>query len=163
MSKWYVVQVATGQEQRVVSELEKSGFKACAPQEMLFIRKAGEWHKQFRLLFAGYVFINCTFTASNFHRVQALASVIRFLGGSSEPSPLESDEAEMIEVLSLQPVSQSSLVRFDDDGNVEVLKGILKQFKLSAIRFNRRAKKAIVRLKIGGTEQDYKFAIQEVS
>ncbi|GAB2022079.1 hypothetical protein RyT2_11530 [Pseudolactococcus yaeyamensis] len=164
MSKWYVVQVATGRETQVVRELEKSGFRACAPQELLLIRKGGEWHKQTRLLFAGYAFVNCAWSAGNYHRVRALESVIRFLGNEhDEPCELAKDEAEMIERLSLESEIMPSLVKFYDDGSFEVLRGILKQFNLSSIRFNRRAKKAIVRLTIGGTEQDYKFAIQETS
>lgn len=144
----YVLQVQTGKELAVRSELERKNISAFVPRERILIRKGGLWSKMIKLLFPSYVFVDINYNAELFHKIKPVSGVIRFLG---QPTALHEHEAEMVLWLSNGgEIIEPSAVNVDDNGNVIGYEGFL-QGQESRIKYlNLRQKKAAVEVKFGG-------------
>lgn len=161
---WYVLQTRTGGEENVRAALRSAGFPALAPMEHRTIHKGGGWTLKDYSLFPGYVFVNLDYNAENYYRVMALPGVLRFLCTGGSPSPLTYLEAEWI--TSLRGPEDSPLeptkVRLREDGSVEILSGILRQFTGRAIRYDKRSRRATVELTVCGQPKQVTLSIEPV-
>lgn len=155
----YVLQVQTGKELAVRSQLMREGIAADVPRERILIRKGGLWSKMIKLLFPGYVFVEIDYSAEMFHKINPVSGVIRFLGN---PTPLPGHEAEMIKWLSnggeiIEPSAFST-----EDGRI-VCKGFLAGYEDRIKYFNLRQKKAAVEVKFGGKTHRANLSIEKIS
>ncbi len=155
----YVLQVQTGKELAVRSQLMREGIAADVPRERILIRKGGLWSKMIKLLFPGYVFVEIDYSAEMFHKINPVSGVIRFLGN---PTPLSGHEAEMIRWLSndgeiIEPSSVNT-----EDGRI-VCQGFLAGYEDHIKYFNLRQKKAAVEIKFGGKIHRANLSIEKIS
>ncbi len=155
----YVLQVQTGKELAVRSQLMRKGIAADVPRERILIRKGGLWSKMIKLLFPGYVFVEINYSAEIFHKINPVSGVIRFLGN---PTPLPGHEAEMIKWLSnggeiIEPSAVSN-----EDGRI-VCKGFLAGYEDRIKYFNLRQKKAAVEVRFGGRKHRANLSIEKIS
>ena len=156
----YVLQVQTGKELAVRSQLLRDGISADVPRERIIIRKGGLWSKMIKILFPGYVFVDIDFSAEMFHKINPVTGVIRFLG---QPTPLRENEAEMIQWLSnggevIEPSNVISL----EDGQI-VCDGFLAGHEDKIKRLNLRQKKAAVEVRFGGKTHKANLSIEKIS
>lgn len=162
MIKWYVLQVNTGEEIAVRNRLIQMGYITCVPQEERPIRKGGEWSYRVYVLFSGYIFIECNFDAKSYYEIKSTPSVIKWLGASPvSPSPLSYMEAEWIRALSYNglPLAPSK-VKINEDGNIEVVDGILNSVTHCIKKVDKHARKVTVELTIAGEKQTTQLAIE---
>lgn len=144
----YVLQVLTGKELSVRTELLRRGISAEVPRERILIRKDGLWSKKIKLLFPGYVFTDINYCAETFHKINPVPDVIKFLG---QPTPLHDREAEIIRWLSNGgEVIEPSVINFDSDGNITGYEGFLNGRESEIKYLNLRQKKARIEVQFGG-------------
>ncbi len=155
----YVLQVQTGKELAVRSQLMREGIAADVPRERILIRKGGLWSKMIKLLFPGYVFVEIEYSAEMFHKINPVPGVIRFLGN---PTPLPGHEAEMIKWLSnggkiIEPSDIST------ENGMIVCKGFLAGYEDRIKYFNLRQKKARIEVRFGGKIHRANLSIEKIS
>lgn len=161
---WYVIQVKTGNEVAVMGKLKENNILALVPIESRPIRKGGVWNRQEYVLFPSYVFLNIDFTAENYYKVKNIPNVIRFLGCGSQPSPLSYLEAEWIKTLTglngtpLEPTK----VKEDENGNVQIVEGVLAGFANKAIKYNKHSHRATFEITICNEVKTVQLGIEVV-
>lgn len=155
----YVLQVQTGKELAVRSQLMREGIAANVPRERIIIRKGGLWSKMIKLLFPGYVFVDIDYSAEIFHKINPVTGVIRFLGN---PTPLHKHEAEMIAWLANGgEIIEPSTVRLD--GDKIICDGFLSGHEDSIKYLNLRQKKAAVEVRFGGRTHRANLSVEKIS
>lgn len=155
----YVLQVQTGKELAVRSQLLRDGISADVPRERIIIRKGGLWSKMIKILFPGYVFVDIDFSAEMFHKINPISGVIRFLGS---PTPLVEHEAEMIRWLSNDgEVIEPSKVTLD--GDRIVYDGFLAGHEDKIKHLNLRQKKAAVEVRFDGKTHKANLSVEKIS
>jgi transcriptional antiterminator NusG len=102
---WYVVQVHSGYEKRVKSQLEEnieiaglqSSFgRILVPTENVVEMKGGQKRKSERKYFPGYVLIEAELTTEAWDVIKAVPRVLTVVGSRGKPIPLSKPEVERI-------------------------------------------------------------------
>lgn len=103
--KWYVVNVYSGFEQRVLESIYDTAKKRdlssmfgeilVPTEEIVEIRK-GEKVKSERKFFPGYILVQMTLTDETWHLVRGISKVSGFLGARGKPLPLSTAEVQRI-------------------------------------------------------------------
>lgn len=156
----YVIQVLTGKENDIAGKLKELGIKAYVPKENRIIRSGGSWTKKEYVLFGGYVFLNIHYDAETYYKVRNIPAVIRFLGDSSNPSRLSYLETEWIRLLTGEdnaPIEPTK-VRFLENGEVEIVDGVLEKFKISKV--DKRNRKAVFEITICGEKKEVQLSVE---
>ena len=140
---WIVVQTKKNKEVTVMEQLRSAGFDALVPREEQQIRTNGEWESKERILFPGYVFVECNFSANTYYKVMRVPGVTALLGNPRTPATLSYLESEWIRLLGNHgKMIEPTLISFQDDGSYLIKKGILLNFKSRIISCQKRQKKA---------------------
>lgn len=146
---WCVLQVKGNTELKVLEQLKQKGYHSLVPRENRLIHTKGAWIQKEYLLFPNYVFIETDYHAEDFYKISNIVGVQKFLGDKRSPSSLSFIEQEWIKLLSnnnvpLEPTS----VQFTEDGDIDLLKGVLLNFKSRIKSFNRRQRKAVFEITV---------------
>lgn len=153
-TNWYVLHVITGRELEIKRELEeRTGVQAVVPREEQQLRKGGAWYTQLSILFPGYVFIVCGWSADLWHRIDKIDGIIRVLNDPIAPIPLTVDEINDLLVLANEgnPIVATDVLHEDD--KIIILSGALKHFEGQLIKIVPRQKRATILVKIFGSER----------
>ena len=103
--KWYVVNVYSGFEKRVLdlirNQSNKIGLSSMfgeilIPTEEVTEIKKGERVKTDRKFFPGYILVQMALTDETWHLVRSIPKVSGFLGARGKPLPMSSAEVERI-------------------------------------------------------------------
>lgn len=103
--KWYVVNVYSGSEKRVLEQIyekaEKNGVsdmfgQILIPSEEVIEIKKGEKVKAERKFFPGYILVQMALTDDTWHLVRSIPKVSDFLGAKGKPLPISNAEVERI-------------------------------------------------------------------
>ena len=103
--KWYVVNVYSGFEQRVLDAIYDAAKKRdlssmfgeiLIPKEEVVEIKKGEKVKSERKFFPGYILVQMTLTDETWHLVRGISKVSGFLGARGKPLPLSTAEVQRI-------------------------------------------------------------------
>jgi len=104
--RWYVVQVHTQFEKRVVESLreqiklaglEKSFGDILVPTEEVVEMRDGQRRKSERKFFPGYVLVNMEMNDETWHLVRHTPRVLGFVGGTGDkPAPISQKEVDNI-------------------------------------------------------------------
>ncbi len=104
MTKWYVLQVMSGHEQKVKrslgemcrkQSLDSAVEEIMVPVEKISEMKKGELKVRENNIYPGYIFVNMTMSDDLWHKFKEVQGVISFLGGD-KPSRLSDDEVTSI-------------------------------------------------------------------
>lgn len=158
--KWYVLQVKTGYEEKVVNALNNRGYTTTIPNENRMIRRGGKWIEQPYIVFPGYVFVYLDYSWAKYYAMSGIFGVIKLLGGGHEPTPLSKSEAVFINQLS-ELLMQPSVIEFYEDGNYKCISGFLADNKDKIVKLERRYKRAVVLITIAGEEKQIKVSFNE--
>ena len=102
---WYVVQVHSGYEKRVktqleeaiqISNLEEKFGRILIPSENIVEMKGGQKRKSERKFFPGYVIVEMTLDDESWQLVKSVSRVLTVIGGKNKPLPLNKKEVEKI-------------------------------------------------------------------
>ena len=104
--RWYVLQVASGDELKVKKSLEeKIKLMTCedrfgdilVPTEEVIEMRSGHKRKTERKFFPGYVLVQMEMDENIWHLVRTVPKVLGFVGGTSDrPAPISEREANKI-------------------------------------------------------------------
>lgn len=103
--KWYVVNVYSGFEQKVLDSIKdqskRKGFEALfgdilIPSEDVVEIKKGEKVKTTRKFFPGYIMVQMELTDDTWHLVRSIPKVSSFLGTGGKPLAISSAEVDRI-------------------------------------------------------------------
>lgn len=160
---WCVLQVRGNQELNVRDELLKMGYKALVPQENRIIRTGGNWTNRLYTLFPNYVFLETNYDADDFYRISKIPNFQKFLGDKKEPSHLSFLEAEWIKLLSNnnQPLEATQVI-VNENEEVEILKGVLLNFKSRVKSFNKRQRKAVFEITVCNEIKEITLSIEVI-
>ncbi len=146
---WCVLQVKGNNELKVLEQLKQKGYHSLVPRENRLIHTKGAWIQKEYLLFPNYVFIATDYHAEDFYKISNIAGVQKFLGDKRSPSSLSFIEEEWIKLLSNNNVPlEPTAVQVTEDGGIELLKGVLLNFKSRIKSFNKRQRKAVFEITV---------------
>ena len=137
MKNWYVVQLVSGNEQKVKNEIERRVSEFCVKDEfgevlipMACQQRANlndESEEQIQL-FPGYILVSFEPSDKIFHMISSIDRVVRFLGGNP-PVPLTQEEYEKITNRADEKISQVAYDQAFDVGNeIDIISGPFSGF-----------------------------------
>ncbi|MDT8437155.1 MAG: transcription termination/antitermination protein NusG [Gemmatimonadota bacterium] len=141
--RWYAIQTYSGHENKVKSLLEKKiGDLPGEPEEKQVREvivptrevveiKGGKKVKTTKRLYPGYVLVNMMLNQETMFLVTSTPSVIKFLGGGTEPQPLRQDEINKILGVAETTEDESGPqedIPFEPGQVVEVMEGPFSDF-----------------------------------
>ena len=106
-ARWYAIQTYSGHEKKVKTLLERKIADLPGEPEEKVIRevivptrevveiKGGKKIRTTKRLYPGYVLVNMVLNQETMFLVNSVQSVIKFLGGGSQPQPLQPDTGSM--------------------------------------------------------------------
>lgn len=157
---WYVVQVFTGQEQKIKSyldtEVDRLGIRDAVPNvlipaEEVVEMKDGRKKSKKRVFFPGYLLIEADLTKEIKHLILNTPSVINFVGPGNEPTPLSPSEVNRILGRVDQVRDKETVeVPFHVDEAIKVIDGPFKDFTGFIKEVNREKRKLKVMVSIFG-------------
>lgn len=155
--RWYVLQVSTGEELSVMTELHRRGVAAIVPLENRAIRSKGKWTTRKYVIFPGYVFINMKYSWSQYYIMSGIKGIIRLLGGGNSPEPLSENDVELI-IKDTELFAEPSVLKFNDDGSYEIISGVLLKLKDNIKKLDRHARRATVEIMLAGKKTEIKLS-----
>lgn len=161
---WYVLQVKGGQELSICKQLKEAGYATLAPRELRNIRTGGAWTKKEYILFPNYVFVETDYKAEDFYRITQIGGVQKFLGDKRYPSYLSYLEEMWMKILDNDGVPlEPTTVSCNDDGKVELLKGVLLNFKSRIKSFNKRQRRAVFAITVCNEVKEITLSIDIIN
>ncbi len=154
---WYITQVRSGNEEKIVDLLRKkiriddregSPLRECfVPYTKQLKRYLGEWHMEQKVLFPGYVFLVSDDPKELDHRLNRLG-ITKLLGSGNMAIPLEEVEVAFLRRL----CGKGHIVEFSvgiiDEDRIIVRKGPLEGLEECVKKIDRHKRKAWIELKM---------------
>ena len=158
--QWYVVQVFTGQEQKIKAyldaEIERLGIQdqianVLIPSEEVLEMRDGRKKSKKRVFFPGYLLLEAELTKEIKHLILNTPIIINFVWQGKEPNPLSPQEVKRILGRVDQVREQETVeVPFHVDDTIKVIDGPFKDFTGSIKEVNREKRKLKVMVSIFG-------------
>ncbi|MFQ5747607.1 MAG: transcription termination/antitermination protein NusG [Gemmatimonadota bacterium] len=141
-TRWYAIQTYSGHENKVKSlierkiadlpgeEDEKAIREVIVPTQEVVEIKGGKKVKSTRRLYPGYVLVNMVLNQETMFLITSVQSVIKFLGGGTEPQPLRQEEINKILGIAdeLEEEGPKEEIPFRVGQVVEVMEGPFSDF-----------------------------------
>lgn len=167
----FICQVLAGSERKVVdlfeTQAELSGegdTRFHVPTRKMFLRRSGRVFQKEEVLFAGYVFVSTHLTASELlPGLRRVAGFVRMLPDNANARQLSGDALELaIKLINKGRPLDPSLVRFDENGRIRVLSGVLAGLEGRIIRVDRRKRRARVVLDLYNHSHSIDLSFTEI-
>lgn len=139
VKKWYVLRTFSGHEKKVkqylTSEIERLGLQdklseIMIPTETVFEMRSGKKRTRERTFFPGYILIQATMDSELQHVVTGVPSVVGFLGGGNNATPLRPEEVTRIlgQVVEASESGEKPEIPFLEGDAVKVVDGPFNNF-----------------------------------
>lgn len=159
--RWYVLQVASGQEVKIRNALRRRQLPVKVPREQCQIHRKGKWQTKLKTLMPGYVFLGVdagsgsSLTDEIYYTATSTPGVIRFLG--TPPQPITDVEAAHLALLAPtdEPLHPSTVRRQDG----EVLDGPLVQLREHITKIDRHRRRVKISIPMLGEEKAFEMSI----
>lgn len=167
MENWYAVQVRTGRED-VVKELCR---RMIGPEilEEVFIpcyermrRYEGQWHREQRPLFPGYLFLITDEIEPVFESLRQVPELTKILGDGVDFIPLHPEETEFLKKIGNEDHVAEMSVGFIVGDQVVITSGPMKDMEGRIRKIDRHKRVATVSVQMFGREQDVKLGVEIV-
>lgn len=164
---WYVVQVKTGTEENMKVQCEKLVGKAAL--EKCFIpyyeqmkKYQGEWHKEKKILFPGYVFMVSNGVNDLFHELKNVDGLTKMLGTGKEIVPLVEGEIEFLQSFGKKEQIVGVSEGFIEDGQVCIVDGPLKGYEGWIKKVDRHKRLAYLEVELMGRKIETRVGLEIV-
>ena len=142
-ARWYAIQTYSGHENKVktlierkIAELpgetpeEKFVREVIVPTQEVVEIKGGKKVKSTKRLYPGYVLVNMILNQDTMFLITSVQSVIKFLGGGSQPQPLRDEEVKKILGIAeeIEEAGPKEEIPFRVGQVVEVMEGPFSDF-----------------------------------
>jgi len=162
MLYWYVLFVITGREHHIANKLKKfnENFTPFIPMRELFYKKSGKVHKEMKIIFPSYVFIETSlcsteFLLNTYYLIRTSQDIIRILRyDDSDAIAVNEDECKSLMHLCNNNHCIEASVGFIEGDRIYVEKGPLEGRESIKRKINRHKLEALIELEImGGLRQ----------
>lgn len=167
MSMWYVIQVKTGAEEEIRRQcekvIEKDLLERCfIPYCEQMKKYQGEWHKEKKILFPGYVFLISEDEEMLYFQLKKVIGLTKLIGTGREVVPLEEEEIRFLQEFGNedQIVSMSEGIIKND--RVVVTKGPLKGNEGLIRKIDRHKRKAWLEVEMFGRKIETQVGLEIV-
>ncbi|MDO4339407.1 MAG: antiterminator LoaP [Eubacteriales bacterium] len=152
---WYVIQVFTGQEEKMkeICEYQIPGDvleKCFIPYYEEMKKYLGEWHKEKKILFPGYLFVITEQITALHTELKKIQGFTRILGDQTYLLPLTDGEVAFIQRFGgeehLVEMSQGVI----ENDEITIIDGPLKGFEGCIKRIDRHKRKAEIQIEMFG-------------
>ena len=170
--KYYILQVATGQEAGFVRNIEKFTPNLTAKHNFIYltreltIRRGGEILTEEQPVFSSYIIMQTTseIDAKTLQELKKVPGFYHFLNSNTDIISLKGKDLEIIQhFLGLGPSIGSSLVRFDENNRIVVVEGPLKGFEGNIIKVDKRKQRAKIQVEFQGTSHTMDLSFEDIS
>ncbi|MDD2260706.1 MAG: antiterminator LoaP [Clostridia bacterium] len=164
MLYWYIFFALTGREQQIANKInqhfDNEAFTAFIPMLEVLFRNSGKVHKEMKIMFPGYVFIESGLCSAEFlqhtsYIVRTSKDVIKILryGDSDEIAVREVERTSLMCLCNDNHCIETS-VGFAEGDRIYIEKGPLEGRESMIRKINRHKMKALIDLEImGGLRQ----------
>lgn len=144
---WYVVQVRSGTEDRIVSQcqnvIDANVLERCfVPYYEESKKYQGAWHTEKKILFPGYVFMVSGQLTALYKSLQNVIGMTRLLGTGKEIVPLREDEIGLLQKLGVGEKPLEISAGFIENDTVVITEGPLEGMEGFIRRIDRHKRKA---------------------
>lgn len=101
-SKWYIVNVVAGQENRICDDINRLALEnkeikeAFIPVKKIFKHVRGKKVEALQKLFPNYVFVNMEMSNNNYGIIRSIPKVLGFLGSKLKPEEVPDSKIEKL-------------------------------------------------------------------
>lgn len=165
---WYVIQVVGGREEiakRLIDKfVDADAYKEVFVPRFRATRKVdGELEYYHPVLTPGYIIVDTKHVDAFESQLRRVPAFMRLLGNDESFKPLDREERAWLEEWT-QPgdrVVQGSLGRIEK-GRLKILSGPLIGREADIVRFNRRKRKAVIRMMVMGRPKEIELELEIV-
>ena len=136
--RWYIVHTYSGHEAKAKQALlerakalghEEAFDEVLIPEENVVEVVKGEKRTSRRKFFPGYILVHMSLTNETWHVVRDTPKVTGFVGGSTQPTPIEDEEvARMTQQIKEGEAKPKPRIQFEEGENVRVVSGPFANF-----------------------------------
>lgn len=170
-SKWYILNVMAGQENKVASDIKsliarsaisKNVFEVLVPTKPVIKVKKGQKVQEMQKLFPGYVFINANLGGESYNLINSIPKVMGFLGGKNTPQPVADAKMQEILRLSSEQGAESKNVAFEIGETLNVIEGPFESFSGVVEDFDAEKQKVKISVLIFGRATSVELDVNQV-
>lgn len=164
MSYWYIFFTLSGREQYIANKInqffDNEAFIAFTPMQEVLFRSSGKVHKEIKIMFPSYVFIESELCGTEFlqytsHLIRTSKDIIKIMryGDSDEIAVREVERTSLMCLCNDNHCIETS-VGFAEGDRIYIEKGPLEGRESMIRKINRHKMKALIDLEImGGLRQ----------
>ena len=157
---YYVVQVATGQEDKMVEDIKKynsnnnANFDVFTPSRKVLRKYKGVYVEYVERCFPGYVFVETDDAKQLFYDLYQIPGFTKLLGRegySYHFTPLDKDEERMVNILYGRAHGRSteiSDIEILEGDVVRILRGPLTDIEGTVVKYNLHKRKATIEISL---------------
>lgn len=152
---WYVIQVRSGKEEEIQRQCEtvidkeilERAFVPYSEQERKY---QGEWHREYKVLFPGYVFLVSEDKAELFYQLKRVIGLTKLLGTGDEIVPLSEDEIRFLTAFGREDQVVEMSEGFIENDRVVITSGPLQGNEGLIRKIDRHKRKAYLEIDMFG-------------
>lgn len=153
---WYALYVIPGDESCVARTVSKIDgvTDTCVPIEHLLYRQGGVWQRRERLMLPSYVLIQVEeLTASIYHKIMGIGSVLRLLGKTDAemPKPIPAQQIEVIRQMTVDGASHPMTLTWSKRDGAVVLESTIPE-GVDVIKIDTRQHRVTATIRLGELE-----------
>ncbi len=165
---WYVVQVHSGTEERILLQCEKkisdAGMERCFIPYYEEKRKIkGNWSVQKKILFPGYLFVISDDLTSLYQELKGVIGLTKLLGTGDEIVPLKQEEIEFLQRFGGEEQVVEMSEGIIENDKVIILSGPLKGLEGYIRKIDRHKRKAYLEMPMFGQIQNIEVGLEVVA
>jgi transcriptional antiterminator NusG len=132
--KWYIVNVVSGQEQKICNEINRISEKndgidkAFVPVKKILRIKRGKKVEDVQKLFPGYVFAHLDLSLGSYEDIRSVPKVVGFLGSKLKPQVVSDAKVEGILSKMESQESEDEKITYEIGDLVKVIEGPFESF-----------------------------------
>ena len=152
---WYVIQVRSGTEEEIQRQCEtvidkeilERAFVPYSEQERKY---QGEWHREYKVLFPGDVFLVSKDKAELFYQLKRVIGLTKLLGTGDEIVPLSEDEIRFLTAFGREDQVVEMSEGFIENDRVVITSGPLQGNEGLIRKIDRHKRKAYLEIDMFG-------------
>lgn len=169
MENWYVIQVRSGQEERIVQQchllIDQQVLNECfIPKYKRLKKDQGKWQEVEETLFKGYVFMISDDVKELFQQLHRITDLTKLLGKYGEDIyPLHAKEIEFLKSFGKEEHIIECSVGYVEGDQIIIEQGPLKGKEAMIRKINRHKRIAEIELEMFGKTTTAKIGLEIVS
>ncbi len=170
-SKWYILNVMAGQENKVAADIKSMMLRGPAakyisevlvPTKSVIKIKKGQKVQEAQKLFPGYVFIKANLDGEAYNIINSIPKIMGFLGGKNNPQPVADEKMQEILKLSSEQVPDNKNIIFEVGETLNIIEGPFESFSGVVEEFDAEKQKVKISVLIFGRATSVELDINQV-